>query len=94
MSDDIALASINDTVKIMKSQLSERDSEIAQLGNVLKQKDEDLAKASAGIQDIIGASANCEAEKLQLRDQLDSLTIVAENLQSLQHQIHLKVQST
>ena len=36
------------------------------------------------------SSANCEEEKLQLRDQLDSLTIVAENLQSLQRQIHLK----
>ena len=83
-------ASINDTVKIMKSELAERDSEIAQLGNLIKQKEDDLAKASAGIQEIIGASANCEAEKLQLRDQLDSLTIVAENLQSLQHQIHLK----
>ena len=74
----------------MKSQLCERDSEIVQLGNMIKQKEEDLAKASSSIQEIIGASATCEAEKLQLRDQLDSLTIVAENLESLQHQIRLK----
>ena len=51
----MTLASVNDTVRIMKSQLSERDSEIVQLGNVIKQKEEDLAKASAGIQEIIGA---------------------------------------
>ena len=31
-----------------------------------------------------------QAAKLQLQDQLDSLTIVAENLQTLQHQVHLK----
>ena len=90
LNDDMNVASINDTVKIMKSQLCERDSEIVQLGNVIKQKEEDLAKASSSIQEIIGASATCEAEKLQLRDQLDSLTIVAENLESLQHQIRLK----
>ena len=55
LADDMTLASVNDTVRIMKSQLSERDSEIVQLGNVIKQKEEDLAKASAGIQEIIGA---------------------------------------
>ena len=90
LNDDMNVASINDTVKIMKSQLCERDSEIVQLGTVIKKKEEDLAKASSSIQEIIGASATCEAEKLQLRDQLDSLTIVAENLESLQHQIRLK----
>ena len=50
-------AAINDTVKIMKSELAERDSEIAQLGNLIKQKEDDLSKASAGIQEIIGISS-------------------------------------
>ena len=81
---------LKDTVKILQSQLSERDAEIAQLGEIIKQKEEDLHKAGEGIQQIIGQSESCHAEKLQLQDQLDSLTIVAENLQSLQHQVHLK----
>ena len=90
LNDDMNLAASNDTLKILKIQLAERDAEIAQVGSVMKQKDEDLSKARAGIQEIIGESVSCQAEKMQLRDQLDSLTIVAENLQSLQHQIHLK----
>ena len=55
LADDMNLASINDTARIMKSQLSERDSEIVQLGIVIKRKEDDLAKASAGIQEILGA---------------------------------------
>ena len=62
----------------------------AQLGIVIQQKDEDIKKATEGIQKILGESEFCEAEKLKLQDQLDSLTIVAENLASLQEQVHLK----
>ena len=42
------------------------------------------------IQQVREESESCQAAKLQLQDQLDSLTIVAENLQTLQHQVHLK----
>ena len=43
-----------------------------------------------GIHKILGESQSCEAEKIKLQDQLDSLTIVAENLASLQQQVRLK----
>ena len=71
LNDDMSLAKINDTVKILQSQLSERDSEIAQLGILIQQKEDDLNKATDGIQKVLGECHNCEAEKLHLQDQLD-----------------------
>ena len=90
--DDMSLAKINDTVKILQSQLSERDSEIAQLGILIQKKGVKIDTLEKELKTKTSLIDNLEQNNAEMMSTIQALQEQIENLNQAKETRESKIQ--